>query len=67
MSARAPLELLDELRTYLQHFEESGHMGGKTDVAEITRRLRARIVEVEAEIERGTRNQGLPERAPKRP
>ena len=67
MSARTPRELLDELRTYLQHFEESGHIGDRTDVAEITRRLRARIVEVEAEMKRGSRNQDPSERAPDRP
>jgi len=52
MSPRAPRDLLEELRTYLEHFDESGHLGDDTDVAEIKRRLRMRIAEVEAQIKR---------------
>jgi len=52
MTVRAPRELLEELRTYLQHFDQTGHLGESASVAEIKRRLRARIVEAEAELER---------------
>ena len=55
MSARAPDELLEELRTYLQHFDDTAHLGGSDAVAEITRRLRERIAEVEAELGRRER------------
>ena len=54
MSPRAPRDLLEELRTYLEHFDESGHLGDDADVAEIKRRLRDRIAEVEAQLERNT-------------
>jgi hypothetical protein len=47
MSPRAPRDLLEELRTYLEHFDESGHLGD-----EIKRRLRIRIAEVEAQLKR---------------
>ena len=47
MSPRAPRDLLEELRTYLEHFDESGHLGDDADVAEIKRRLRMRIAEVD--------------------
>lgn len=52
MSRRPPQELLAELRTYLQHFEKTGHLGESASVAEIQRRLRVRIAEVEAELKR---------------
>jgi len=58
MSPRAPLDLLDELRTYLQHFNESSHIGDDADVAEIKRRLIVRIAEVESELKRATENHG---------
>jgi len=50
MGHRPPSELLEELRTYLQHFDDTGHIGETETVAEIKRRLRARIAEVEAEL-----------------
>jgi hypothetical protein len=50
MSSRLPQELLQELRTYLQHFDDTGHLGDSSTVAEIKRRLQQRIVEVEAQI-----------------
>jgi hypothetical protein len=50
MGHRLPHELLDELRSYLRHFDETGHLGETETVAEIKRRLRARITEVEAEL-----------------
>jgi len=50
MGHRLPRELLDELRTYLQHFDDTGHLGEMETVAEIKNRLRARIAEVEAEL-----------------
>jgi hypothetical protein len=51
MGHRLPRELLDELRTYLQHFDDTDHLGGEiATVAEIKRRLRTRIAEVEAEL-----------------
>ena len=50
MGHRLPRELLDELRTYLQHFDDTGHLGETQTVAEIKNRLRARIAEVEAEL-----------------
>jgi hypothetical protein len=52
MSSRSPRELLEELRAYLLHFEESGHIGDDADVAEIKRRLCARIEEVESALRR---------------
>ena len=50
MGHRLPNELLDELRTYLQHFHDTGHLGETETISEIKRRLRDRIAEVEAEI-----------------
>jgi hypothetical protein len=50
MSVRTPHELLAELRTYLQHFDQTGHLGESETVAEIKRRLRVRIAEVESEL-----------------
>lgn len=50
MSKRLPQELLQELRTYLQHFEQTGHLGESDTVAEIMHRLRQRICEVEAQL-----------------
>jgi hypothetical protein len=50
MGSRLPHELLQELRTYLQHFDDTGHLGERSTVAEIKRRLEQRIVEVEAQI-----------------
>ena len=61
MGHRLPRELLDELRTYLQHFDDTGHLGGESEtVAEIKRRLRTRISEVEAELRIKGENQGSP-------
>ena len=50
MGHRLPQELLLELRTYLQHFDQTGHLGESATVAEIKRRLRQRIAEAEAEL-----------------
>jgi hypothetical protein len=50
MAHRLPRELLEELCTYLKHFDQTGHLGESATVAEIKRRLRARIAEVEAEL-----------------
>src|ERR1700740_1128806 len=50
MGQRLPQELLQELRTSLQHFDQTGHMGESETVAEIKRRLRQRIGEVEAQL-----------------
>jgi len=50
MAHRLPRELLTELRTYLQHFDQTGHLGESTTISEIKRRLRDRIAEVEAEL-----------------
>jgi len=52
MGHRLPRELLDELRTYLQHFDDTGHLGETESdtIAEIKARLRNRISEVEAEL-----------------
>lgn len=50
MGHRLPRELLEELRTYLQHFDATGHLGESQTVAEIKSRLRVRIAEVEAEL-----------------
>jgi hypothetical protein len=52
MSRRPPQELLADLRVYLQHFEQTSHLGESASVAEIQRRLRARIVEAEAALKR---------------
>jgi hypothetical protein len=61
MSPRAPRDLLEELRTYLEHFDKSGHLGDSADVAEIKRRLRDRITEVEAQLARNTETETRPE------
>jgi hypothetical protein len=50
MGHRPPQELLLELRTYLQHFDQTGHLGEVETVAEIKRRLQERIREVEAQL-----------------
>lgn len=50
MGHRLPQELLLELRTYLEHFDETGHLGDNATVAEIKRRLQDRIREVEAQL-----------------
>lgn len=50
MGHRLPQELLDELRSYLEHFDQTGHLGETDTVAEIKRRLRTRIAEVESEL-----------------
>ena len=50
MGRRVPEELLLELRTYLQHFEKTGHLGESDTVAEIKSRLQQRILEVEAQL-----------------
>lgn len=50
MGQRLPQELLLELRTYLQHFDQTGHLGESEAVAEIKRRLLERISEVEARL-----------------
>ena len=52
MSRRSPHELLVELRTYLEHFEQTGNLGESASVAEIQQRLRIRIAEAEAELKR---------------
>ena len=65
MTLRAPRELLEELQTYLRHFDQTGHLGDSASVAEIKRRLRARIVEVEAELERTLRSGQAEPRPPK--
>lgn len=56
MGHRLPQELLLELRTYLQHFDQTGHLGESETVAEIQRRLRQRINEVEAQLRSTQRN-----------
>ena len=50
MGHRLPQELLQELRSYLQHFDETSHLGESETIAEIKRRLRERIAEVEAQL-----------------
>jgi hypothetical protein len=50
MGHRLPHELLLELRTYLQHFDQTGHLGESATVEEIKRRLHQRIREVEAQV-----------------
>lgn len=50
MGQRPLHELLEELRTYLQHFDQTGHLGDSETVIEIKRRLRNRIAEVEGEL-----------------
>lgn len=62
MSRRPPQELLSELHVYLQHFDQTGHLGDSDSVAEIQRRLRARIAEAEAALKRSETGP-----APKRP
>lgn len=56
MGQRLPQELLLELRTYLQHFDQTGHLGESETVAEIKRRLAQRIGEVEAQLRSTQRN-----------
>ena len=56
MGYRLPHELLEELRTYLQHFDLTEHLGERSTVDEIRRRLKARIAEVEAEIGRNSQS-----------
>ena len=55
-SPRVPRELLQELHTYLQHFDETGDLGASDCVAEIKSRLRTRILEVEAELRIGIKD-----------
>lgn len=50
MGHRLPHELLLELRTYLQHFDQTGHLGESSTVEEIKSRLHQRIREVEAQV-----------------
>jgi hypothetical protein len=50
MGHRLPQELLLELRTYLQHFDQTGHLGESETVAEIKARLHQRIQELEAQV-----------------
>lgn len=58
MSRRLPNELLEELCTYLKHFDQTGHLGESATVAEIKRRLRVRIAEVEAELKFAGQSEG---------
>ena len=39
-----------ELRTFLEHFEQTGHLGASETVSEIKGRLQQRIREVEAQL-----------------
>ena len=48
-------ELLDDLRGYLMHFERTGDLGESETIAEIQRRLRDQIAEIEAELKRAER------------
>ena len=50
MGHRHPQELLLELRTSLQHFEQTGHLAESEAVAEIKHRIQGRIREVEAQL-----------------
>lgn len=50
MGHRLPQELLLELQTYLDHFDETGHLGQTETVEEIKLRLHQRIREVEAQL-----------------
>ena len=50
MGRRLPQELLEELRNYLEHFDQTGHLGESDTVLEIKRRLKDRIGEVEATL-----------------
>ena len=61
MGHRLPHELLLELRTYLEHFDQTGHLGESKTVAEIKQRLHQRIREVEAQVRttQSTRNEEL--------
>ena len=53
MSPRAPRDLLEELRTYLEHFDQSGHLGDSADVAEVEAQLdRSTEIQTRAEIAR---------------
>lgn len=58
MGHRLPHELLEELCTYLKHFDQTGHLGESATVAEIKRRLRDRIAEVEAELKFAGQSRG---------
>ena len=51
-SPKAPHQLLHDLRNYLQHFDQTGHLGESATIAAIKSLLRTRIVEVEAELAR---------------
>ena len=62
MSRRPPHELLEELLTYLQHFEQTSNLGDSASVAEIQRRLRVRIAEAEAEVKRSASGHAQKER-----
>jgi len=59
MGHRLPQELLLELRTYLEHFDQTGHLGEIETVAEIKRRLQERIREVEAQVRTKPPNTGM--------
>lgn len=59
MGHRLPQELLLELRTYLQHFDQTGHLGESATVAEIKRRLQQRIAEAEAELKLSNQGNAL--------
>lgn len=50
MGHRLPQDLLLELHTYLDHFDQTGHLGASETVAEIKGRLQQRIREVEAQL-----------------
>lgn len=67
MGHRLPEELLLELRTYLQHFDQTGHLGESETVAEIKRRLRERIGEVEARLRMTQPNNPAEDRRYNRP
>jgi hypothetical protein len=62
MGHRLPQELLEELRTYLEHFDQTGHLGESDTVAEIKRRLRDRIGEVEATLKMPPAHAPAPDR-----
>jgi hypothetical protein len=62
MGHRLPQELLEELRTNLEHFDQTGHLGETDTIAEIKRRLKDRIGEVEATLKMPPANAPSPER-----
>jgi hypothetical protein len=66
MGHRLPNELLDELRTYLQHFDQTGHLAESDSVEEIKRRLRGRIAEVEAVLRHADDSHGTSTPSPNR-